>query len=54
MAKNTGRGFRLGSVRQRSQSLNPRTGTWTKRGSGGRFTSGKEGGLPFKGVRRER
>ncbi|WP_433892526.1 hypothetical protein [Streptomyces sp. CA-111067] len=54
MAKNTGRGFRLGSVRQRSQSLNPRTGIWTKRGVGGRFMGGKEGGSLFKGVRRER
>ncbi|MEH0581044.1 hypothetical protein QBA54_42985 [Streptomyces sp. B21-108] len=54
MATNTGKGFRRGSVSRRSQLLNPRTGTWTKRGAKGRFMDGKEGGASFKGVRREK
>jgi hypothetical protein len=53
MATNTGRGFRRGSVSRRSQVLNPRTSTWTKRGDKGRFMAGKVGGA-FKGVRREK
>jgi hypothetical protein len=53
MATNTGKGFRRGSVSRRSQVLNPRTGTWTKRGDKGRFLGGKAGGA-FKGVRREK
>jgi hypothetical protein len=54
MAKNTGRGFRQGSVTGRTQALNPLTRIWTKRGPGGRFMGGKADGTPFKGVRRER
>jgi hypothetical protein len=55
MAKNTNRGFRRGAVRDRSQSHNPKTGEWTKRDSDtGRFMDGKDGGKPFKGVRREK
>ncbi len=54
MAKNTGRGSRVGAVRQRSQTHNPRTQTWTKRGSNGRFMDGKHDSAPFKGVRKER
>ena len=55
MAKNTGRGFRRGAVKDRSQSQNPKTKDWTKRDSDtGRFMDGKEGGTPFKGVRREK
>ncbi|WP_223189155.1 hypothetical protein [Streptomyces sp. TRM68416] len=54
MAKNTGKGFRHGSVKGRSQTLNPLTRLWTKRGTDGRFMDGKTGGTPFKGVRRER
>lgn len=54
MAKNTGRGSRVGAVRQRSQTLNPRTNTWTKRGSNGQFMDGKSGGTPFKGIRKEK
>lgn len=54
MAKNTGRGFRLGSVRSRSQSRNPRTGVWVKRDRAtGQFAAGKTSGGRFKGVRRE-
>lgn len=55
MATNTGRGFRRGAVTGRSQTLNPRTGTYTKRDSGtGRFMDGKASPAPFKGVRKER
>jgi hypothetical protein len=55
MGKNTGRGFRLGAVRGRSQVRNPRTRIWTKRDdSTGRFTDGKNSGGRFKGVRREK
>jgi hypothetical protein len=55
MAKNTGRGFRLGSVRGRSQVLNPLTRTWVKRDdSTGRFVDNKTSGGRFKGIRREK
>jgi hypothetical protein len=55
MAKNTGRSFRLGAVRGRSQVRNPLTRIWVKRDSAnGRFLGGKTGGGKFKGVRRER
>lgn len=55
MGTNTGRGFRRGAVRDRSQVQNPRTQVWTKRdGSTGRFTDGKASGGRFKGVRREK
>lgn len=55
MAKNTGKGYREGEVRDRSQVFNPKTKTWTKRDSEtGEFVDGKEGGKPFKGVRREK
>jgi len=55
MGKNTGRGFRLGSVRGRSQVRNPRTRLWTKRNDGtGRFTAAKASGGRFKGVRAEK
>jgi hypothetical protein len=40
MAKNTGRGFRRGAVKQRTQVLNPTTQRWTKRGPDGRFVGG--------------
>jgi hypothetical protein len=55
VAKNTGRGFRRGAVRGRSQSHNPLTGIWTKRSRAtGQFTAGKAGGGRFKGIRREK
>lgn len=50
MAKNTGRGFRRGAVKDRSQTFNPKTGDWTKRGPNGQFMNGKEDGEPFKGA----
>ena len=54
MAKNgqPGKG-RVGAVKQRSQAFNPTSKTWTKRGPNGRFMDGKQGGTPFKGVRKE-
>ncbi len=55
MATNGPRGGgRIGAVRRRSQTLNPLTKTWTKRGPDGRFMDGKKDGTPFKGVRKER
>ena len=54
MAKSTGNGFRRGEVRERSQTHNPVTDTWTKRDTNtGKFMDGKSGGDPFKGVRKE-
>lgn len=56
MAKNGARGHgRVGAVRGRTQSKNPRTGLWTKRDtSTGQFKSVKRSGGQYKGVRRER
>jgi len=55
MASNSGRGFRRGAVKGRSQVRNTRTGLWTKRDTTtGTFMSGKSSGTPFKGVRREK
>ena len=54
MAKNTGRSFRIGAVRQRSQTFNPLTQSWTKRGQNGQFVDGKSDKQPFKGVRKEK
>lgn len=46
---------RIGAVRERSQVLNPKTQTWTKRDTNtGRFMDGKKDGTPFQGVRREK
>ena len=53
MAKNTGHGFRRGSVDDRTQFQAP-SGNWVKRDTGtGRFMDQKVGGQPFKGVARE-
>lgn len=50
-----GDGHRNGAVRSRSQVKNPRTNQWVKRDAdSGRFMDVKQGGKPFKGVRRER
>jgi hypothetical protein len=56
MAKNApvGDNARRGAVRDRSQTFNPTTETWTKRDADtGRFMDGKKDGTPFKGVRKE-
>jgi len=57
MAKNApvGDNARRGAVRDRSQTYNPVTETWTKRDTdNGRFMDQKQDGMPFKGVRKER
>jgi hypothetical protein len=52
VAKNTGKGYREGAVRDRSQVKTP-VG-WAKRDSEtGRFLDVKSDGEPFKGVRKE-
>lgn len=54
MAKNTGEGYRKGSVCDRTQIQNPRTGNWTKRDTdSGKFIDIKKDGEPFKGVAKE-
>lgn len=53
MAKNTGDGYRIGAVRDRSQFQHP-NGHWIKRDDeSGRIMDVKGEGTPFKGVRRE-
>ena len=57
MAKNgkPGDGHRLGQVKDRSQTYNPKTETWVKRDTeSGRFLDGKSDEKPFKGVRKEK
>ncbi|MEO0042783.1 MAG: hypothetical protein RL329_2231 [Bacteroidota bacterium] len=55
IAKNTNNGFRIGAVKKRSQVLNPKTETWTKRNAEtGQFIAGKADGKPFKSVRKEK
>jgi len=54
MAKNTGHNFRRGEVTGRSQFKTP-SGNYAKRDTAtGRIMDQKEGGQPFKGVRREK
>lgn len=54
MAKNTGKGYRQGSVNDRTQVQNPNTGQWVKRDTEtGRFMDVKDDGKPFKGVAKE-
>jgi hypothetical protein len=53
MAKNTGNGFRKGSVDDRSQFKTP-NGDWAKRDTTtGRIMDQKQDGKPFKGVAKE-
>ena len=55
MATNTGKNHRRGSVDDRTQSKNPKTGNWTKRDTdNGQFMDQKQGGKPFKGVAKEK
>ena len=50
-----GDGHRQGAVKDRSQTLNPKTGQWTKRDTDtGKFMDGKKDGKPFKGVTKEK
>ncbi len=54
MAKNTGKGHRIGSVNDRTQTQAP-SGNWVKRDSDtGRFIDQKQNGEPFKGVAKEK
>ena len=58
MAKNTGEGYRIGSIDERTQFNNPATGKWTKRdrsdsSSAGQFIGAKSDEAPFKGVAKE-
>lgn len=56
MAKNPpiGDGHRVGAVKQRSQTFNPKTQHWVKRDAEtGRFMDQKADSAPFKGVRKE-
>ncbi|MGD0079813.1 MAG: hypothetical protein ABSB80_04085 [Methanoregula sp.] len=55
MAKNTDEGFRRGTVDDRSQVLNPKTGQFVKRDTNtGQFMDVKQDGAPFKGIRKEK
>lgn len=50
-----GDNHRIGAVRSRSQTLNPKTNLFTKRNTEtGRFMDVKQNGAPFKGVRKEK
>ncbi len=50
-----GDGHRNGAVRERSQTYNPKTEQYVKRDTNiGRFMDVKQGGTPFKGVRKEK
>jgi hypothetical protein len=54
VAKNTGDGSRIGSVKDRTQTKAP-NGNFVKRDTGtGRFMDQKSGGSPFKGVAKEK
>ncbi|WP_227103439.1 hypothetical protein [Chromobacterium rhizoryzae] len=53
MATNTGKDYRQGSVKDRTQVHNPKTDSWVKRDTGnGQFIDSKQG-EPFKGVAKE-
>lgn len=57
MAKNppTGDGHRIGAVKNRTQTYNPKTEQWVKRNSDtGKFMDAKQDGKPFKGVTKEK
>ena len=55
MAKNTGKGFRLGAVKGRSQAYNPRTGLWGKRSAAtGQYMDNKTTGGKYKGISRDK
>lgn len=59
MAKDTGKGYRKGAVKGRTQSKNPKTGDYTKRNETpgskkkGEFMDVKSDGKKFKGVAKE-
>jgi hypothetical protein len=50
-----GDNHRVGAVRDRSQTHNPKTDRWVKRDTGtGKFIDQKANKAPFKGVRKEK
>ena len=50
-----GDGHRIGAVKNRSQTYNPKTQLYVKRNpKTGRFMDVKQDGTPFKGVRKEK
>jgi len=53
MAKNTGDNHRIGSVRDRSQTYNPRNDTHVKRNDDNGRLMGAKSGTPYKGVAKE-
>lgn len=53
MAKNTGKGFRRGAVKTRSQTKSP-SGYVKRDRTSGRFMDVKSDGKPFKGVTTEK
>lgn len=54
MAKNTGKGYRQGAVKGRSQVYNPQNNRWVKRNTDtGQFMDVKSDNKPFKGIRKE-
>jgi hypothetical protein len=57
MAKNPPKGDnrRVGAVKERSQTLNPKNDRWTKRDTNtGKFMDQKADKKPFKGVTKEK
>lgn len=53
--KPNGDNARVGAVKERSQTLNTKTGQWVKRDTeSGRFMDVKTSGGTFKGVRKEK
>lgn len=50
MAKNTGRGKRVGLIRGRYQKFNPVSGLWDKYDLGGNYRGSKRTGGPFKAI----
>lgn len=54
MAKNTGQNSRIGSVKNRTQVLNTKTGRYVERDTTtGQFTNQKSDDKPFKGIAKE-
>ncbi len=54
MGTNTGKNHRKGSIKNRSQCLNTKTGNYIKRGADGKFLKVKKDKTPFKGVKKEK
>ena len=51
MGRNTGEGYRVGPVKNRTQTYNPKTGQYIKRNESGQFIATKD--TAFKNIRRE-